>query len=130
MTKYKATDWWVRNCIWSTKFPGGIQDRSFYLHHERHDDQIFEFGTMLNWWNVCTKRGFHDSVTFCDHFDKKLMGQFNTGTGNFVLWRRWTTRFLIKIENCCGKSPSSDVLALRDRSLAAHTQMCKFISKI
>jgi len=48
LTKYEVTDGWVRNCIWSTQFPGGIQDISFYLHHERHDHRIFEFGTLLN----------------------------------------------------------------------------------
>ena len=48
LTKYEVTHWRARNCIWSTKFPGGIQDIIFYLHHERHDDRIFEFWTLLN----------------------------------------------------------------------------------
>ena len=44
----KVTDWWVRNHIWSFQFSGGIQDKSFYLHHERRAHRIFEFGTLLN----------------------------------------------------------------------------------
>ena len=44
----KVTDWQMRNPIWSTQFPGGIQDRSIYFRHGRQHLSHSSFRTKRN----------------------------------------------------------------------------------
>ena len=44
----KVTDWQMRSHIWSTQFPGGIQDRSIYFRHGRQHLSHSSFLTERN----------------------------------------------------------------------------------
>ena len=44
----RVTDWRMRNHIWSTKFPGGIQDRSIYFRHRMQPLSHSSFVTERN----------------------------------------------------------------------------------
>ena len=77
----KVTDWRMRNHIWSTQFPGGIQDRSIYFRHGRqhlsHSSFLTERNDALSPHNVTLAGN-----------SKKLIAGTATST---TTWRRCTT---------------------------------------